>query len=244
MALVSTFAARTVDRGSSCSLYDPTWRQSPRRREGFMPASLTPPTDRSFCHHQTGLARHAAFTQYVAVGRPRAALPVPLRRTISPWSGTGWRGRGFLAPTPSSRRLELSSDLLRHRFCFAQRGGERGLLRHVGHSSKLSLVLLRYEPEMEVGHRPKGRIRIDLNPNAEPPARRRSPGHRWENPLAVTRPATAKAPAPLLAAAHDVGGLFISFRAPHHVGRLLVALGTTHDPLALVVGIGVFTVRS
>ena len=33
----------------------------------------------------------------------------------------------------------------------AQRGGQRGLLRQVGHSSKFSFVLLRNKPEMEVG---------------------------------------------------------------------------------------------
>jgi hypothetical protein len=47
--------------------------------------------------------------------------------------------------------LELISDLPRHRFCRAERGGERGPLREVVHSSKFSLGLLRYEPEMEVG---------------------------------------------------------------------------------------------
>jgi len=52
---------------------------------------------------------------------------------------------------PSSGGLEASSDLLRHRFCLAERAGKRGLLRNVGRSSKFSHVLLRDEPQMEVG---------------------------------------------------------------------------------------------
>src|SRR3984885_6929129 len=62
---------------------------------------------------------------------------------------------GFLhtpdsAPRPPSGLLELLPDLARHRFCLAVRGRKRGLLRQVGHSPKFSLVLPRYEPEVEV----------------------------------------------------------------------------------------------
>lgn len=64
--------------------------------------------------------------------------------------GADWPGRRFLLSWPFSRRLERSSDLLGHRLCRAERGRQRGLLGQVGHSSKVSLVLLRHEPEMEV----------------------------------------------------------------------------------------------
>jgi hypothetical protein len=49
-----------------------------------------------------------------------------------------------------SRYLELSSDLLGYRFCLTQRGRQRRLLGQVVHSSKVSLVPFRNEPEMEV----------------------------------------------------------------------------------------------
>lgn len=63
--------------------------------------------------------------------------------------------------------LELLSDLARHRFCRAVRGRKRGLLRQVVHSSKFSLVLLRYEPEVEVGRALHQRQEIDaLDPVA------------------------------------------------------------------------------
>jgi hypothetical protein len=55
--------------------------------------------------------------------------------------------RRLLIPSPRSRLLEISSDLPRHRFCLAVRGRKRRPLRQVVHSSKFSLVLLRYEPE-------------------------------------------------------------------------------------------------
>src|ERR1700722_9045884 len=45
----------------------------------------------------------------------------------------------------------LSPDLPPHRFCLVVRCRRRGLLREVFDSSKFSLVLLRNEPEMEVG---------------------------------------------------------------------------------------------
>lgn len=64
--------------------------------------------------------------------------------------GADWPGRRFLLSWPFSRRLERSSDLLGHRLCRAERGRQRGLVGQVGHSSKVSLVLLRHEPEMEV----------------------------------------------------------------------------------------------
>src|SRR6202522_4223701 len=58
---------------------------------------------------------------------------------------------GRFAPARSrpSSLPELLPDLARHRFCLAERGGKRGLLRQVGHSPEVSLVLLRYQPEVE-----------------------------------------------------------------------------------------------
>jgi hypothetical protein len=46
--------------------------------------------------------------------------------------------------------LELLPYLARHRFCLAVGGRKRRLLRQVGHSPEFSLVLPRYEPEVEV----------------------------------------------------------------------------------------------
>src|SRR5271156_5917335 len=60
-------------------------------------------------------------------------------------------GRFALARSRPWSLLELFPDLARHRFCLAERGSKRGLLRQVGHSPEFSLVLLRYQPEVEVG---------------------------------------------------------------------------------------------
>lgn len=60
-------------------------------------------------------------------------------------------GDSGICRRPPSGLLQLLSDLARHRFCRTVRGRKRGLLRQVAHSSKFSLVLLRYEPEVEVG---------------------------------------------------------------------------------------------
>jgi len=53
------------------------------------------------------------------------------------------------------------SDLARHRFCLAVGGGQRGLLRQVGHAPEFSFGLLRYEPEVEVGRALQHRQEID-----------------------------------------------------------------------------------
>ena len=74
-----------------------------------------------------------------------------------------------------SRRLELSSNLPRHRFCRAVRGRKRGLLRYIFHSSKFSLVLLRYQPEMEVGHPLHQRQEVDALDSCDSLDRRYEP---------------------------------------------------------------------
>src|ERR1700689_4270051 len=60
-------------------------------------------------------------------------------------------GDSEICRMPPSGLLELLFYLARHRFCLAEGGAKRGLLRQVGGSHELSLVLLRYEPEVEVG---------------------------------------------------------------------------------------------
>src|ERR1700733_2869714 len=51
----------------------------------------------------------------------------------------------------ASSPLERGAYRARHRLCVTLRGAKRGSLGHVGHASKLSHVLLRYEPEVKVG---------------------------------------------------------------------------------------------
>src|ERR1700677_3028104 len=51
---------------------------------------------------------------------------------------------------PPSGLVEQLSDLDRCCFCIAVRACERGLLGQVGDSEKVSLVLLRHQPEVEV----------------------------------------------------------------------------------------------
>ena len=133
-----------------------------------MPAPITAPTTRmTMPQHRTAYHRRAR-DQSVWMRLPLSpalwavrllyvllilggGIPSVIRVVTVPRLAKPDRRSGTVVLWPSSRRLHLSSDLSRHRFGLAERGSERGLLRKVGHSSKFALVLLGYEPEMEVG---------------------------------------------------------------------------------------------